>query len=185
MLRPNLAKGVVIRLPPGVLPTPAGEALPGKVLPRISMQKREPVAQQVLPFGSEKRQGYAQERHVTTHVCARSRFRRRRLTGMPAVASRHLPAFRQATYNLPDERSWFSARLVDELRDSLLSAAFNMISQLTCPTCGHRVIPEETPSMPFCSVRCKHIDLGRWFNQEIGLPVEPDENRDNEDASHS
>lgn len=66
-----------------------------------------------------------------------------------------------------------------------LLAAFNMVSQLTCPTCGHRVIPEETPSMPFCSVRCQHVDLGRWFNQEIGMPVEPDENSDNEEASHS
>jgi endogenous inhibitor of DNA gyrase (YacG/DUF329 family) len=32
--------------------------------------------------------------------------------------------------------------------------------------------------MPFCSRRCQQIDLGRWFNEEIGLPVEdidPDE----------
>ena len=27
--------------------------------------------------------------------------------------------------------------------------------------------------MPFCSSRCQQIDLGRWFNEEIGLPVEP------------
>ena len=28
--------------------------------------------------------------------------------------------------------------------------------------------------MPFCSTRCKQIDLGRWFDEEFGLPVEPE-----------
>lgn len=26
--------------------------------------------------------------------------------------------------------------------------------------------------MPFCSKRCQLIDLGRWMNEEIGLPHE-------------
>ena len=39
--------------------------------------------------------------------------------------------------------------------------------------------------MPFCSVRCQQIDLGRWINEEIGLPVEPDELWEDEEASHS
>jgi endogenous inhibitor of DNA gyrase (YacG/DUF329 family) len=29
--------------------------------------------------------------------------------------------------------------------------------------------------MPFCSVRCQQIDLGRWFNEEIGVPLEPED----------
>ena len=45
--------------------------------------------------------------------------------------------------------------------------------QVRCPTCGQRFFAEETPVMPFCSRRCQQIDLGRWFNEEIGLPVEP------------
>lgn len=32
--------------------------------------------------------------------------------------------------------------------------------------------------MPFCSVRCQQIDLGGWLNEEIGLPIEPDEGAD-------
>jgi len=28
--------------------------------------------------------------------------------------------------------------------------------------------------MPFCSERCRLLDLGRWLNEEQGLPVYPD-----------
>ena len=50
-----------------------------------------------------------------------------------------------------------------------------------CPTCGTRFSPLDSPVLPFCSRRCQQIDLGRWFNEEIGLPVEdiePDEEAD-------
>jgi len=30
--------------------------------------------------------------------------------------------------------------------------------------------------MPFCSERCRLIDLGRWLNEEPCLPVEPGDN---------
>jgi endogenous inhibitor of DNA gyrase (YacG/DUF329 family) len=53
--------------------------------------------------------------------------------------------------------------------------------KFSCPTCGKRFSPEQSPVMPFCSRRCQQIDLGRWFNEEIGLPVEgsdPDEEVD-------
>jgi uncharacterized protein len=26
--------------------------------------------------------------------------------------------------------------------------------------------------MPFCSQKCQYVDLGRWLNEEIGLPHE-------------
>ena len=29
--------------------------------------------------------------------------------------------------------------------------------------------------MPFCSERCRTIDLGRWLGEKYGLPVEPEE----------
>ncbi|MBJ42175.1 MAG: DNA gyrase inhibitor YacG [Planctomycetaceae bacterium] len=45
---------------------------------------------------------------------------------------------------------------------------------VTCPTCGSVFHVQSTPVMPFCSTRCQQIDLGRWFGEEIGLPVEPD-----------
>jgi hypothetical protein len=31
---------------------------------------------------------------------------------------------------------------------------------------------DETETPPFCSERCKMIDLGRWINEDIGLPHE-------------
>jgi len=41
------------------------------------------------------------------------------------------------------------------------------ILPLNCPTCG-KALPEgrKTPTFPFCSVRCKMADLGRWFSGE-------------------
>jgi endogenous inhibitor of DNA gyrase (YacG/DUF329 family) len=35
-----------------------------------------------------------------------------------------------------------------------------------CPTCGKSVIwGEESPWRPFCSERCRLIDLGDWFDE--------------------
>ena len=45
----------------------------------------------------------------------------------------------------------------------------------TCPTCGKRFRMDETNAPPFCSQRCQLIDLGRWLDEEIGLPQETDE----------
>lgn len=46
-----------------------------------------------------------------------------------------------------------------------------------CPTCRHpiaRVAGAERPSWaPFCSDRCKLVDLGRWLNGENAIPGEP------------
>ncbi len=44
--------------------------------------------------------------------------------------------------------------------------------RLTCPTCGQLFSMDQTPAMPFCSRRCSLVDLGRWVNEEIGLPYE-------------
>jgi endogenous inhibitor of DNA gyrase (YacG/DUF329 family) len=48
-----------------------------------------------------------------------------------------------------------------------------------CPTC-HRKIdcarPDEAPFRPFCSERCKLLDLGKWLNEEYRVTEEvPDE----------
>lgn len=29
--------------------------------------------------------------------------------------------------------------------------------------------------MPFCGDRCRLVDLGRWLNEEQGLPIEPED----------
>jgi endogenous inhibitor of DNA gyrase (YacG/DUF329 family) len=44
-----------------------------------------------------------------------------------------------------------------------------------CPICKRPVPPEELegPNRPFCSARCKTIDLGSWLDEayRIGQPV--------------
>jgi len=43
---------------------------------------------------------------------------------------------------------------------------------LKCPVCKKEV-PLDAPDMPFCSERCRLIDLGRWANEEYRIPAEP------------
>lgn len=43
-----------------------------------------------------------------------------------------------------------------------------------CPTCGRAfeiASLDELPSFPFCSDRCKLIDLGRWLDGDYGVKV--------------
>lgn len=37
-----------------------------------------------------------------------------------------------------------------------------------CPTCGQPAPPGEPP-FPFCSLRCKQVDLYRWITGDVGL----------------
>ncbi len=39
-----------------------------------------------------------------------------------------------------------------------------------CPVCNAAVSLETTPSVPFCSDRCRLIDLGRWLEEGYGVP---------------
>ncbi|MGI8835610.1 MAG: DNA gyrase inhibitor YacG [Pyrinomonadaceae bacterium] len=48
---------------------------------------------------------------------------------------------------------------------------------MKCPTCNKRIEWDDNPFRPFCSERCKLIDLGRWVSEEYrvpGKPVAPD-----------
>ena len=38
-----------------------------------------------------------------------------------------------------------------------------------CPTCN-KEIPQENPYRPFCSERCKLVDLGKWVSEEYRVP---------------
>ncbi len=43
-----------------------------------------------------------------------------------------------------------------------------------CPTCAREPLPrEKNPAFPFCSARCKMVDLGRWLSEEYRVPGEP------------
>jgi endogenous inhibitor of DNA gyrase (YacG/DUF329 family) len=42
-----------------------------------------------------------------------------------------------------------------------------------CPTCQQAVEwSPESPWRPFCSERCKLIDLGEWFSERHAIPGE-------------
>lgn len=49
-------------------------------------------------------------------------------------------------------------------------------AQVTCPTCKTSGDWFATPWGPFCSQRCKLIDLGKWLGGEhvISEPLQPD-----------
>ncbi len=41
-----------------------------------------------------------------------------------------------------------------------------------CPICEKQFQPEESPALPFCSHRCRLIDLGRWLDEGYAVPIE-------------
>ena len=42
---------------------------------------------------------------------------------------------------------------------------------VNCPTCGAKVAwTAENAYRPFCSERCKQIDLGAWANEKYKIP---------------
>lgn len=45
--------------------------------------------------------------------------------------------------------------------------------EITCPTCKKRGAWFETPYGPFCSKRCRLIDLGKWLGEEHRLGSVP------------
>ena len=46
--------------------------------------------------------------------------------------------------------------------------------KITCPICGkHNTWHPENPFRPFCSDRCKLIDLGEWANETRKIPGDP------------
>lgn len=47
---------------------------------------------------------------------------------------------------------------------------------MQCPICAKRFEPHQTAAMPFCSERCREVDLGRWLEEKYHLPDAPPEN---------
>jgi Uncharacterized protein conserved in bacteria len=44
-------------------------------------------------------------------------------------------------------------------------------TRVKCPTCGREIEwSERSPFRPFCSERCKLIDLGAWLSEQRGIP---------------
>jgi len=53
---------------------------------------------------------------------------------------------------------------------------------MKCPICKKAVSPDE-PFFPFCSERCKIIDLGNWASEKyvISTPAPPEAIRDRDE----
>ncbi|NBP25161.1 MAG: DNA gyrase inhibitor YacG, partial [Proteobacteria bacterium] len=41
-----------------------------------------------------------------------------------------------------------------------------VLPEVACPQCRHRGRWLESPSGPFCSERCRLVDLGQWFGED-------------------
>ena len=44
---------------------------------------------------------------------------------------------------------------------------------MSCPTCKGPLPDEKTAHSPFCSARCRSIDLMRWLDGSFRIPGEP------------
>ena len=55
-----------------------------------------------------------------------------------------------------------------------------------CPICHRKLktakdsTPEDGKCLPFCSERCKLIDLGAWFDSDYAVPSKLEDNEDME-----
>ena len=47
-----------------------------------------------------------------------------------------------------------------------------MITSIKCPQCGDIFDIATSSSKPFCSERCKLIDLGAWADGSYNIPTE-------------
>ncbi|OGQ44545.1 MAG: hypothetical protein A3H42_01010 [Deltaproteobacteria bacterium RIFCSPLOWO2_02_FULL_46_8] len=47
-----------------------------------------------------------------------------------------------------------------------------MQSKLSCPYCRKKTLKEANPFWPFCSQRCKLLDLGKWASGKYSIPGE-------------
>ncbi len=45
------------------------------------------------------------------------------------------------------------------------------VRESRCPSCRRPAAPRaENPAWPFCSDRCRLLDLGRWLGEEYRIP---------------
>ena len=65
-----------------------------------------------------------------------------------------------------------------------------MIKTVRCPMCGKKVKFDDKQKLPlnfpFCSKRCKLIDLGKWLNEEytISDPITEEIIEDDRKSDH-
>ncbi len=58
--------------------------------------------------------------------------------------------------------------------------------KIRCPQCGRQTFWQDNPSRPFCSERCRLIDLMCWDNEDYtvaGNRVDPEAHSEDDDIS--
>lgn len=61
-----------------------------------------------------------------------------------------------------------------------------MSGTLRCATCRKEILPgSRNPEFPFCSSRCRAVDLGRWLGEEYRIASRPDEEPDGDEEADS
>ena len=48
-----------------------------------------------------------------------------------------------------------------------------MLTSVKCPTCRAETPWKNNPHRPFCSERCRLIDLGAWIEEKRRVPGKP------------
>lgn len=55
-----------------------------------------------------------------------------------------------------------------------------------CPTCRREVLTRaENPCFPFCSERCRAVDLGRWLGGEYRIATRSQDEDEDGDATQA
>ncbi|TMA69367.1 MAG: DNA gyrase inhibitor YacG [Deltaproteobacteria bacterium] len=53
------------------------------------------------------------------------------------------------------------------------AARLGSVRRVRCPTCRREVDWEGNPCRPFCSERCRILDLAAWADERYRIPGEP------------
>jgi endogenous inhibitor of DNA gyrase (YacG/DUF329 family) len=49
---------------------------------------------------------------------------------------------------------------------------------MKCPVCGKPVTWDQAPNRPFCSERCRLLDLANWADEKYRLPSQQADSED-------
>lgn len=55
---------------------------------------------------------------------------------------------------------------------------------LKCPRCGKPKESTDNPYRPFCSERCKLVDLGNWIDESYRIPIQNEDEDEDGDKPH-
>ena len=62
-------------------------------------------------------------------------------------------------------------------RETAGKAGLESGKEKPCPICGK---PAREASLPFCSGRCRDVDLNRWLSNSYAIPATPNDDEDAE-----